>query len=258
MADDAPSVPQLVEELDRILAERTRRGLSVTALGGVAIYRRATRRELFEQLGRGPVNDLDLVGRASERRDYRALFEELGYEVDHDRLIAGEGKRFLYHRREPPAVEIDLFIDELDMCHRIDLRQRISADRDTIPLSDLLLQKTQIVDLTRKDVVDAVVLLADHPVGGAEADAVDGDYVARLLADDWGLWQTTTTSLQRIRAFADGGEAPPPVADAVRARVTELERRIEAEPKSRRWKLRARIGTRKQWYQVVNEGDGAF
>ena len=33
----------------------------------------------------------------------------------------------------------------------------------------------------------------------------------------------------------------------------ELEERIEAEPKSRAWRLRAKIGERKRWYELPEE-----
>ena len=39
----------------------------------------------------------------------------------------------------------------------------------------------------------------------------------------------------------------------IEARAAELLRRIEAEPKSRAWRLRAKIGERKRWYEVPEE-----
>jgi hypothetical protein len=40
------------------------------------------------------------------------------------------------------------------------------------------------------------------------------------------------------------------------ARLDELLDRIEAEPKSRGWRLRARIGERKRWYELPEEVAG--
>jgi hypothetical protein len=39
----------------------------------------------------------------------------------------------------------------------------------------------------------------------------------------------------------------------VRDRIKELENRIEAEPKTLRWKARAQIGERVKWYKDVEE-----
>jgi len=74
--------------------------------------------------------------------------------------------------------------------------------------------------------------------------------VAALCADDWGLWRTITANVQRVRERF--GSYDVAAAD-VEARLRELEERIEAEPKSRGWKLRAKIGERKRWYEIPEE-----
>ncbi len=227
------------------------------AFGGVGFYLHAQDEQLFTKLGRGAVNDLDLVGLSEQRNEYKKLLKELGYEIDWDLLVAGEGKRFSFQHSGEPTVEVDLFIDRLDMCHRIELRDRLELQPRTVPLADLLLEKLQIVELNRKDMVDVVVLLAEHELDGEGPVTVDLDYISRLLADDWGFYYTTKVNLEKIRDFL--GEA---VAEQERAAVSgKLERIMEAigsAPKTRRWKLRAKIGTKKRWYQDVDEGTGAF
>jgi hypothetical protein len=39
-------------------------------------------------------------------------------------------------------------------------------------------------------------------------------------------------------------------------RIDALRERIDREPKSRAWKLRARIGERKRWYETPEEVGG--
>jgi hypothetical protein len=41
-------------------------------------------------------------------------------------------------------------------------------------------------------------------------------------------------------------------------RIAGLLEAIEAAPKSRKWKLRARVGPRKRWYQEVAEKGKTF
>jgi hypothetical protein len=41
-------------------------------------------------------------------------------------------------------------------------------------------------------------------------------------------------------------------------RIKALEQAIEEEPKSAKWKLRARIGPRKRWYQEVAEKSATY
>ena len=50
-----------------------------------------------------------------------------------------------------------------------------------------------------------------------------------------------------------GGRVAHRLARDHHDRVTRLWERIEAEPKSRGWKLRDRIGDRKQWYEEPEE-----
>lgn len=251
------AVPTLAQEFDRIVVEGERRGLILRAFGGVGFYLHARDEQLFTKLGRGPVNDLDLVGLSEQRNEYKKLLKELGYEIDWNLLVAGEGKRFSFQHVSEPAVEVDLFIDRLDMCHRIELRDRLELQPRTVPLADLLLEKLQIVDLNRKDMVDVVVLLAEHELEGEGPDTVDLDYISRLLADDWGFYYTAKLNLHKIRGFL-GEAAAERERATVAGRLERIEEEIESAPKTWRWKLRAKIGTKKKWYQDVDEGTGAF
>jgi hypothetical protein len=248
----------LRDEAVRIVDEATRRGLVLRASGGIGYYLHAHDRDLFEQLGRDAVNDIDLVGVSRDRNDYKKLFKDLDYDVDWDLLVAGEGKRFLFQHVNDPRVAVDLFIDRLDMCHRIELRDRLSIQAPTIPLVDLLLQKLQIVELNQKDMVDVVVLLAEHELDGEGPETIDAAYIADVLADDWGFYYTTKSNLDGIRGYAANADLPDERREAVIRRLDELEEVIEQAPKSRRWRMRARLGPKKKWYQDVEDATGAF
>src|SRR5438093_909912 len=81
----------------------------------------------------------------------------------------------------------------------IDLRSRLSGDGPCMTPADLLLSKLQIYEANRKDVVDVVALLLDHAISDNDEDAVDGAYVARLAAQDWGLHRTLQLNTERVR-----------------------------------------------------------
>jgi hypothetical protein len=249
---------RLATEGRRITDEGVRRGLALRLFGGVGLYLNARDPSLFDALGRDPFRDLDFVGLSEERTAYKQLFDELGYEIDQDMLLAGEGRRFLFRRPGESPVEVDLFIDRLEMCHTLELRQRLRLNAQTVPLVDLLLQKLQIVDLTAKDAVDVLVLFADHDLGGQQTDAIDAAHAIALLSDDWGFYHTATTNLARIDEFV----ATAPLDDSVRSTVTDrlgaFAGALERSPKSRRWRMRAKVGTRKKWYRDVEEDIEAF
>jgi hypothetical protein len=78
--------------------------------------------------------------------------------------------------------------------------------------------------------------------------------VARVCAKDWGWWRTLTMNLGKVKQMASAYEQ---LAEDETRRVGEqvdlaLER-IEREPKSMGWKMRAKIGDRKKWYRDVGE-----
>ena len=121
-------------------------------------------------------------------------------------------------------------------------------------LTDLLLQKLQIVQINDKDLKDAMLLLLAAPVGETDQGAINARYIARRFADDWGFWYTATTNLGKVKAamaavvaLDDGQRA------AIGQKADQLLQRIEAESKSGKWKKRAQTGTKKLWYNEVSD-----
>jgi hypothetical protein len=249
-----------LDYVDRALAlvEQAReRGLELRILGSLAYRLHCPANiDLFERMKRD-LTDVDLAARGDQRKAVRAFLEETGFVIDRDLVVATEGKRYAFSELGTGMV-VDVFFDELYFCHPIPLRDRLALDYPTITPTDLLLEKTQIVELNPKDVKDSLVLLLEHPVDAGAGDAIDGGYIARLLGADWGFWYTVTTNLGRLRAHLADGTLSAEQAAVVETRIAELERTIEQEPKTTKWKLRARIGARVKWYQEVAEKSPTF
>jgi hypothetical protein len=146
-----------------------------------------------------------------------------------------------------------VFVGAFRMCHVIPLTERLSAGEWTVPLAELLLTKLQIVELNEKDVRDTVLLFHGHDVADHDDDAVNGHRIAELCANDWGLWRTITANLLRCREMIGSYDLPDEDGRRIADRFGAVLDRIEAEPKSRGWKLRARIGERKRWYELPEE-----
>ena len=212
----------------------------------------------LDRLGR-PAKDIDVVCRHEDRKGLRRLLEERGWEVDRDLLVAMEGRRFSF-RHPASGLELDVFVDRLEFCHTIELRDRLGARELTLPVEDLLLQKLQIVRQTVTDQMDAAALLATHPVapgpgaGGPAGEAIDAGYVAGLLARDWGFHHTATANLAGLR----DGPAANGTAAIVAARIDSLLAAIRDAPKSVRWRARARVGERMQWWQDVDDREAVY
>ena len=64
-------------------------------------------------------------------------------------------------------------------------------------------------------------------------------------ASDWGLWRTFTANLEALNSYP--GRFDPSEGS---------KERIEEEPKTFGWKMRAKIGDRKRWYDLLEEVEG--
>jgi hypothetical protein len=137
------------------------------------------------------------------------------------------------------------------MCHRFDFRNRLALDKPTIPLADLLATKLQVVEITDREYRDIIALLHDHNLADTDAsDTINGAYLAEMCGDDWGIYKTFTITLGNILSALGDFELPPPDREIVKKRIADLQSRIQTAPKSMGWKLRAKIGERKQWYEL--------
>ncbi len=178
-----------------------------------------------------------------------AFFARSGYEPDapFNTLQGLRRLRFLdraHHR------EIDLFFDQVRMCHTLDLRDRLNLPEGILTPADLLLTKMQIVELNMKDLTDVMALLLDHPLGEGDGEVIDAAYIAALLARDWGLYRTVQLNVDRLRGAVSQFAVP---SDAVGARLDALWQAVDAHPKSVAWRLRARIGDRVRWYELPEQ-----
>jgi hypothetical protein len=241
----------VVSEGQRLLARAAEADVPLRLLGGVAIRLRAPG-ELLPAFRR-TYADLDFVtakkgaGRAAE------LFRKEGYEP-HVAFNALHGQERLLFFDVDHDRQVDIFVGAFAMSHKIPLDARLEVDPVSIPLAELLLTKLQIAQLNEKDIRDALALLEGHPVGDADGETVNAGRIAALCGADWGLWRTITGNLDTCCALAPGYDVPNRAE--VEARLQVLLHRIEAEPKTRGWKLRAKIGERKRWYELPEEVAG--
>lgn len=244
-------LPSVVGEGRRLAALAKGAGTALPLLGGVAVRVRA--QDVPAVLDRD-YKDLDFAVPKGGNKAATELLTAAGYEPDVQFNALNGAARLMFHDLEHGR-QVDVFVGSFRMCHEVPLADRVVAGEVTIPLAELLLTKLQIVELNEKDVRDTVLLLHGHEVADLDGEAVNGERVAELCAADWGLWRTITANLRRVGELVDdyslGDEG-----QRIASRIEELLARIEQVPKSRGWKLRARIGDRKRWYELPEEVDG--
>jgi hypothetical protein len=196
--------------------------------------------------------DIDLVTVGAGRDRVSELMAALGYAGDRE-FNTLHGHRRLFYWDAVNERQVDVFVDEAELCHTIDFRDRLEAVPVTLSLADLLVMKLQVVETNEKDLLDVCALLADHDLSDDES-GVNAAHIATLTASDWGLWRTLGMVGERGEEFA---RSLPGFAhgELVATRLQRLRERLDAEPKSRGWKMRARIGDRKRWYELPEEVD---
>ncbi len=233
-----------VVEARRVLAASD---VPLRVLGGVAIALSLDGEPLLPRT----YNDIDFITARGEGPHVARLFEGLGYTGDRQFNGLNGHRRLLFYDSQNER-RVDVFVGQFQMCHKWPLERRLTVREQTLPLADLLLTKLQIFALNEKDQRDIVNLLHGHELTDGER-AINVAYVAELCASDWGLWRTATMNLERVRSALPRFELAAPAEQLVSARIDDVRKRIDAVPKSTKWKLRARIGERMQWYEEPEE-----
>jgi hypothetical protein len=244
------------KEIRRIITEADGRGIPVRILGGAAIRMHCpNHQEMYEKLKRVPKHDMDFVTYKKFRPLTKKLFTDLGYEPYVSLMLTGAtGRHRQIFNDKDGNKAIDVFLGVLEMCHNIDYEGRLEVDSPTVPLAELLLQKLQIVQTNEKDVQDTIILLLEHDIGKSDKDEINGDHIAKVLAGDWGFYYTVDTKLGEIKEMLGKYEAlNNQDRTLIVERLDKLKERIEKEPKSLKWNMRAKAGTSVKWYRVVEE-----
>jgi hypothetical protein len=248
----AQTLADLHAEADRVIAAIAADGVSARLTGGLAVARRCPA-ALQPPLAR-EYADLDLVCGRRAGRALTACLERVGYEP-HKNFNAVHGAQRLYFVDPASGRHIDVFVGMVKMCHTIDVSRRLELLPDTLTSSDLLLTKLQIVEVNEKDLLDLLALVHDLEVEAGRHDALDPAYLGELWGSDWPLWRTSRQTLAHVR-HAAGVTLSDGLAERALETIVALEDVLETCTKTRRWRLRARVGDRVRWYELPDEIDG--
>lgn len=245
-----PFNDRLVEEGLATVTAAEARGLSVRLIGGVGI--RLLLGDRFDPAFERVHADIDAITRRRDAAGLEQLLEERGWVPAREFNALNGARRLLFHDPASEA-QVDVFVEEFEMCHSLPLGDRLEEPGPALPATDLLMTKLQIVELNAKDRSDCYALLRGCEVGTG-AGAIDPARVAALTAADWGLHHTLELNLGRLHdslgtvASAEDRAAISSVIETIRTAMDEA-------PKGRAWRLRARVGDRRRWYREPEEVD---
>jgi hypothetical protein len=233
-----------------IIDKAEENNVTLRAVGGVAIGMRCPSAK-HRSLIRNYV-DIDLVGHAKQDKGIKKVLTDMGFEPN-KRFNALHGKKRLQFWDTKKNIDIDIFLDVFEMCHKFDLKDRIDLDKYTIPLADLLMTKLQIVKINEKDIRDIIAILSDHDFGGKSNEMIDLDYIAKQCSEDWGLYKTLSMNAEKVSKFVNDYALNDEQTRSIKSKIRSFLKRLEDEPKSMRWRMRARVGERSKWYEDVEE-----
>jgi hypothetical protein len=252
---------EFVRQALGIVDSAEKSGIRLRLLGAVAFRIHCpVHRDLQLSMHR-VLTDIDFAAYYKQEKAIDKFFvKDLGYESHQAALTPGLmlGRK-IYDDPGDARPHIDVFFDKLNMCHVVSWEKgRLEIDKLTLSLADLMLEKLQIVHINEKDVIDLMMLLREHEIGNHDNEVINGAYLSWIMCKDWGFYYTSTTNLKKVKALLGDYEAlSPDDREIISGRISELLDMIEKEPKSLGWKLRAKVGTKKQWYNDVEEVERA-
>lgn len=246
-----PILPDILNEMNRLLDGARENSIVLRAIGGLAIRVRSGE---FQKFFTREYRDLDFVTGDSERRKLELFFRAMGYESHRQFNVLNGAKRQIY--LDPNSERhVDIFVGNFEMCHKLPMNGRLHLDAVTVPLAELFLSKAQIVELNRKDALDIASLLLYNETGDTDSNQINLDYIAKLGGQDWGLYKTTSINLQRVEDVVRDESLNLTEAERslILKRVADIQRAFETMPKSLAWQMRDKVGTRVRWYEEVEE-----
>ena len=225
------------------------RGVRLRLLGGLAF------KKLCPSASGARYNrenkDIDLMGRRDDQKEVIKMMETLGYKPREMFNKLSMGKRLIYYdlgnRRR-----VDIFLDDFEMCHRFSFKDSLAPGTYTLPITELVMTKLQVMEKTEKEYRDLLAAFSDFEVT-AGGQGIDGDKIASICAADWGVYTTFSKSLSALRKWAE--ELAGDDKTIITARIEALQAMLDAKPKTLAWRMRARIGEKARWYEVP-ESDG--
>ena len=254
--EEYPKPEEYLTEARRLTDEAQKQGLILRVMGPIALHfyfpEHVGLYRSMERLGERVFTDIDYASYGKQRGKIVPFFEKQGYELEKRAAMMSGGTRHIYFGGQIPM--IDVFFDKLDYNHPINYQGRLELNPYCVSLTDLLLQKLQIVQINDKDLKDAMLLILAGQLGDVDAKKVNLKYLAKKMADDWGFYYTSIMNLNKIQSAVHGVAV---LSDNERIVIKEkaeaIIKIIENEPKSGKWRNRAKTGTNKIWYKEVSD-----
>ncbi len=237
----------ILEEARRVAELALKHGVVLRLAGGLAIEKQCQDVRFCSREHR----DIDFVGLSNQASSIRKMFDELQYTENRHVAISTANTKLSFSKNN---LDVDIFLDSIRMEHSINLTTRLLIDDSTISISDLLLTKLIINDMNEKDWRDIFTIVKESVLGQSDSPhMLNTGYLADLCSGDWGLYQDIVCNINKSIDFINHFGLTPEERANLEYKLLTLRNELEESKKSWRWKLRALLGKRIQWRDVVQE-----
>jgi hypothetical protein len=251
--------PEIVINVARRLIDGAQqRGFTLRALGGVGVRLHCSQIDDLGASSRQVNNDIDLVGVSTEVHSIHQYFLGSGLRLNRPPhgYRRGEHREYIFKPLSAPKIElhIDVYFGSLRFNHLVPRPYFDVRAVHTLPLSQLLLSKLAIVNLTSKDIFDIGALLAEHDIGSAHSDEVI--QAKDLLkawsrgCEGWELKRTCEKSIACVRLAIEQSTYHDALKHTVLRRVKELQVLMRRGPRPLCWRIRNSIGVNLFGYKI--------
>jgi hypothetical protein len=238
-----------------LLGEARRALIPLSLFGSIAVAIQTENCPFVMQVSQRKFKDIDLVSLSPHQQGLHELLTKHNWSRREDVYAVTEGRRAIY-RSKQFDFGIDVLFDELDFCHRIDMRNRLNTPAsDTISTADLLLSKLQWVGPRPMDIEDTAALLACHAKELTASGSVLLESIVGVLCTSWGFTHAAELNLRSVISLQQSevpmrmltGAGVESAAKAARSLLTTL----ASASKSISWRIRSVFGEALPWYRVV-------
>ncbi|AGB18165.1 nucleotidyltransferase family protein [Thermoanaerobacterium thermosaccharolyticum] len=240
--------PVIIDMAKKLMDHIEKNNIKAKLLGGVAVYLTCPSTE-YAPLSRD-INDIDIVVSNNDVKALKKALDEEGFIADR-RFNALHGEtRMLFSKND---IDLDVFIGKFIQCHELNLEGDLSKNGYTISLANLLLTKLQIVQINYKDILDILAILIDHPVENKnDCNTINLNSILDIVKNDWGWYTTIFDNLEKTVSMAKDILNQEDIT-TITEKILLIKTSIEQVPKSLKWKIRAKIGRKLQWYNIPEE-----
>jgi len=234
--------------------------LDVRLFGSIGVYLHC---DLEDQgsISEFTCNDIDLVARLDQLLDLHAILSQKFRLEQANVYKNGEQRIYIWenNKKISKPIKIEIYFGQLYFNHLIP-PPYFSENTYLLPVTQLLLSKLAIHELTEKDIYSIALLLDHHEIGGGDSpEIINSNTLLHYWTQGAKGWEASHSCLNNLNIVKNRLAIKPELYlvdhKSVCAKIGNLIISFQARKKPVWWQVRDKIGERLKWYREVNYND---